>query len=348
VKESGGIELRINKIRSVLQSEDIDSMVVSNIKNVRYISGFTGDEGMAVITEKAAYLIVDGRFTEQAENESKIKVVDYGGNFVKTIGEILKGDNSKKCAFEGNTMTFSEAEHMKDVIKFVSWVAKKDVFETVRMVKDINELKIIKKSLQIALDTFEYVKPQIVAGVSEIDIANEIEYRMKKLGASGPSFDTIVASGKRSALPHGVASKKIIENGDAVVVDMGAVYNGYCSDITRTVFVGGMSKDQERVYDLVAKAQKFAIDAIEAGVACKDVNEVAVNEFRKNAMDKYFVHSLGHGVGLDVHERPFVAGRSSDVFKPGMVVTVEPGLYLPDQFGVRIEDMVMVPLEENV
>ena len=339
--------MRLNKVRKVLQSEDIDSMVVSNIKNVRYISGFTGDEGMAVITEKAAYLIVDGRFTEQAKVESKITVVDYGGNFVRTIGELLKSDDSKKCAFEGNTMTFSEAKHMMDTINFVSWVAKKDVFEKIRMVKDIEELKIIKKSLQIALDTFNYVKPQIVAGVTELDIANEIEYRMKKLGASGPSFDTIVASGKRSALPHGVATKKVIENGDAVVIDMGAIYNGYCSDITRTVFVGGMSKEQERVYDLVAKAQKFAIDAIEAGMPCKDVNEVAVNEFRKNAMDKYFVHSLGHGVGLDVHERPFVAGRSLDAFEPGMVVTVEPGLYLPDQFGVRIEDMVMVPLEEN-
>ncbi len=337
--------LRVDKIRSLLQSEDIDSMVVSNIKNVRYISGFTGDEGMAVITENSAYLVVDGRFTEQAGNESKIEVVDYGGNFVRTIGEILKENNSKKCAFEGNTVSFSEAEHMMKLVDWVSWVAKKDVFEKVRMVKDVNEIKLIQKSLKIALDTFEYVKPQIVAGVSELDIANEIEYRMKKLGASGPSFDTIVASGKRSALPHGVATKKIIENGDAVVIDMGAVYNGYCSDITRTVFVGGMTKEQERVYDLVAKAQKFAIDAIEAGVSCKDVNEVAVNEFRKNAMDKYFVHSLGHGVGLDVHERPFVAGRSCDIFEPGMVVTVEPGLYLPNQFGVRIEDMVMVPLE---
>ena len=339
--------LRLNKVRKVLQSEDIDSMVISNIKNVRYVSGFTGDEGMALITEKDAYLIVDGRFTEQAKNESRIKVVDYGGNFVRTISEILKADNAKKCAFEGNTMTFSEAKHMMDTINFISWVAKKDVFEKIRMVKDINEIKIIKKSLQIALDTFNYVKPQIVAGVTELDIANEIEYRMKKLGASGPSFDTIVASGKRSALPHGVATKKVIENGDAVVIDMGAIYNGYCSDITRTVFVGGMTKEQERVYDLVAKAQKFAIDVIEAGVPCKDVNEVAVNEFRKNGMDKYFVHSLGHGVGLDVHERPFVAGRSLDVFEPGMVVTVEPGLYLPEQFGVRIEDMVMVPLEEN-
>ena len=337
--------MRVDKIRSILQSEDIDSMVISNIKNVRYISGFTGEEGMAVITEKSAYLIVDGRFTEQAKSESKIPVVDYGGSFVKTIGQLLKDNGSKKCAFEGNTITFSEAQHMMETISYISWVAKKDVFEKVRMVKDIEELKIIKKSLQIALDTFEYVKPQVVAGATELDIANEIEYRMKKLGASGPSFDTIVASGKRSALPHGVATKKVIENGDAVVIDMGAVYNGYCSDITRTIFVGGKSKEQERVYDLVAKAQKFAIDAIEAGVSCKDVNEVAVNEFRKNAMDKYFVHSLGHGVGLDVHERPFVAGRSCDVFEPGMVVTVEPGLYLPDQFGVRIEDMVMVPIE---
>jgi len=236
---------------------------------------------------------------------------------------------------------------MMDVINFVSWIAKKDVFEKVRMVKDIEEIKIIKKSLQIALDTFEYIKPQVVAGVTELDIANEIEYKMKKLGASGPSFDTIVASGKRSSLPHGVATKKVIENGDAVVIDMGAIYNGYCSDITRTIFVGGMSKEQERVYDLVKKAQKFAIDAIEAGVSCKEVNEVAVNEFKKNGMEKYFVHSLGHGVGLDVHERPFVAGRSLDVFEPGMVVTVEPGLYLPNQFGVRIEDMVMVPFDEK-
>lgn len=337
--------MRIDKIRKLLNENDIDAMVVSNIKNVRYISNFTGDEGMAVITDKSAYLIVDGRFTEQAKSQSKINVVDYGGNFVKTIGEILKNDSSKKCAFEGNTMTYSEAEHMMNTINFVSWVAQKDVFERVRMIKDVGEIKIIKKSLQIALDTFEYVKPQIVAGVREIDIANEIEYTMKKMGASGPSFDTIVASGKRSALPHGVASNKVIENGDAVVVDMGAVYDGYCSDITRTVFVGGMSKEQERIYDLVAKAQKFAIDAIEEGVSCKEVNEVAVNEFRKNAMDKYFVHSLGHGVGLDVHERPFVAGKSSDVFKPGMVVTVEPGLYLPDKFGVRIEDMIMLSPE---
>lgn len=336
--------MRIDKIRKLLNDENIDSMVISNIKNVRYISGFSGDEGMALITPNNAYLIVDGRFIEQAKCESKLKVIDYNRNFLKTIEELLSSDNSKKCAFEGNTMTYSEADYMINLIKNIEWVAKKDIFEQVRMVKDIEEIKLIKKALKIALDTFEYVKPQIRAGVTERDIANEIEYHMKKLGASGASFETIVASGKRSSLPHGVATNKIIENGDAVVIDMGAVYNGYCSDITRTVFVGGMTKEQECVYNMVANAQRLAIDAIEAGVSCKDVNEVAVNEFRKDEMDKYFVHSLGHGVGLDVHERPFVAGRSSDVFKPGMVVTVEPGLYLPDKFGVRIEDMVMVPL----
>ncbi len=338
--------MRIDKIRKLLNDENIDSMVISNIKNVRYISGFSGDEGMALITPKSAYLIVDGRFIEQAKSESKLKVVDYNRNFLKTIEELLNNDGAKKCAFEGNTMTYSEADYMINLIKNIEWVAKKDIFEQVRMIKDIEEIKLIKKALKIALDTFEYVKPQIRAGVTERDIANEIEYHMKKLGASGPSFDTIVASGKRSSLPHGVATGKVIEEGDTVVIDMGAVYNGYCSDITRTVFVGGMTKEQERIYNMVAKAQRLAIDAIEAGVSCKDVNEVAVNEFRKDEMDKYFVHSLGHGVGLDVHERPFVAGRSSDVFKPGMVVTVEPGLYLPDKFGVRIEDMVMVPLED--
>jgi len=340
--------MRINKIREEMIKEEVEGIVVSNIKNVRYVSGFTGDEGMAVITEENAYLIVDGRFTEQAEQESKIEVVDYGGNFVNTISKLVSGEGIKKIAFEGNDMTYSEAKHLMDTISFAEWKPIKDLFERVRMIKDKSEIILIKKALKIALDTFEYIKPQVTKGIREIDIKNEIEYQMKKRGASGPSFDIIVASGKRSALPHGVATDKIIEDGDAVVIDMGAIYKGYCSDITRTVFVGGMSREQERVYDLVAKAQKAAIDIIESGVSCKEANEVAVNEFKKYAMEKYFVHSLGHGVGLDVHERPFVASRSVDVFKPGMVVTVEPGLYLPDQFGVRIEDMVMVPdVEED-
>lgn len=338
--------MRIDRIREEMQKEEVDGIVISNIKNVRYVSGFTGDEGMAVITEKSEYLIVDGRFTEQAQNESLVEVVDYGGNFVNTISKLIQKDGGKKFAFEGNNMTYSEASHLMNNIAFVDWKPVQDLFERVRMIKDKSEIILIRKALQIALDTFEYVKPQIIAGVREIDIKNEIEYQMKKRGASGPSFDTIVASGKRSSLPHGVASEKVIENGDAVVIDMGAVYNGYCSDITRTIFIGDMTKEQERVYDLVAKAQKVAIDKIENNVSCKDVNEVAIDEFKKYAMEKYFVHSLGHGVGLDVHERPFLASRSSDVFKPGMVVTVEPGLYLPNQFGVRIEDMVMVPIEE--
>ena len=334
--------MRIQKIRQALQKEQAEAIVLSNMKNVRYASGFTGDTGMAVITEKSAYLIVDGRFTEQAKNESKIEVVDYNKNFIKTIESLLKAENIKKCVFEGNTMTYSEADYMMNNISGIEWAATKDLVETIRMIKDKSELKTIQKALKIALDTFESVKKEVVAGVAEIEIANEIEYRMKKMGASGASFETIVASGKRSSLPHGTATEKIIQNGDAVVIDMGAVYNGYCSDITRTIFVGEPTKEQQRVYDLVEKAQKNAIDAINVGVSCKDVNEVAVNEFRKNAMEQYFVHSLGHGVGLDVHERPFVAGRSSDVFESGMVVTVEPGLYLPDQFGVRIEDMVLV------
>lgn len=338
--------MRIDRIREELSKEEVNAIVVSNIKNVRYVSGFTGDEGMAVVTENNAYLIVDGRFTEQAQNESSIEVVDYGGNFTNTISKLLEKDGIKKAAFEGNNMTYSEASHLISTINFVEWKPIKDLFERVRMIKDKNEIILMKKALQIALDTFECVKPQIVPGIREIDIQNEIEYEMKKRGASGPAFEIVVASGKRSALPHGVASEKVIEEGDAVVIDMGAIYKGYCSDITRTIFIGGMSKEQERVYDLVAKAQKAAIDIIEAGVSCKETNEVAVNEFKKYAMEKYFVHSLGHGVGLDVHERPFLASRSIDVLKPGMVVTVEPGLYLPEQFGVRIEDMVMVPIEE--
>lgn len=337
--------MRIKKVREIFEKRNIDSFLITDIKNIRYLSGFTGDEGMMLITPQSEYLIVDGRFTEQAEKESKVTVVDYNGSFIKSIEVLLKKDKSKKCGFEGRKLTYLEADNVMKTISAVKWSAERDIVETVRIIKEPNEIEAIKKALKIALDTYEYIKKQIVPGVREIDIANEIEYKMKKLGATGPSFDTIIASGTRSSLPHGTATNKMIKNGDSVVIDMGAVWNGYCSDITRTVFVGEPSKEQQRVYDLVEKAQKFAIDAINPGKKCSDINQVAVDEFKKNSMEKYFVHSLGHGVGLDVHERPYVSEKSEDVFAPGMVVTVEPGLYLPDKFGVRIEDMIL--LEER-
>ena len=165
---------------------------------------------------------------------------------------------------------------------------------------------------------------------------------MKKKGADGVAFETIVASGKRSSLPHGTVTNKKIEFGDAIVIDMGAKYQGYCSDMTRTIFMGDMTKEQQQIYEIVEKAQKDAIDAIDVGVKCSKPCEIVIEEFKKYNLDQYFIHSLGHGVGLDVHERPYIATKSTDEFQSGIIVAIEPGIYLPNKFGVRIENTVIV------
>lgn len=334
--------MRITKLLNELVKNGQDAFLITNMKNIRYLTGFTGDTGKLLITPKKQYLIVDGRFTEQAEKECSIEIVDYEKSFIKTIKKLLNAQNAKKCAFEGSNVTFNEFDTLKKNLENIELVSDDTTIETLRMKKDKDEIAKIKQALKIALDTFEEIKTSIVPGVTEKEVATEIEYMMKRKGAEGVSFETIVASGKRSSLPHGTPTDKKIEFGDAVVIDMGAIYEGYCSDITRTIFVGDMTKEQERVYEIVEKAQQKAMDAIKAGLNCNEPHDVVVREFSKDNLAEYFVHALGHGVGMDVHERPFLSPKSSDVFESGMIVTVEPGIYLPNKFGIRIEDMVML------
>ncbi|MBQ7668703.1 MAG: aminopeptidase P family protein [Clostridia bacterium] len=325
-----------------MEEEKLDAFLVTNMKNIRYLSGFTGDTGKLLITHNHKYLIVDGRFLEQAAKETNVEVIDYDKSFSKTIKRLCDENNAKKCAFESNDVTFGEYDALKKVMDSIELVPDNTTIENIRLVKDEGEIKLIKHALKIALETFEEIKTKIVPGVTEREISAEIEYMMKLKGAEGVAFETIVASGKRSSLPHGTATDKKIEYGDAVVIDMGALYNGYNSDITRTIFVGDMSKEQERIYEIVEKAQKKGIEAIKVGEKSSVPHNLVVEEFAKDNLDEYFVHSLGHGVGIDVHERPFLSPRGADTFQSGMIVTVEPGIYLPDKFGVRIEDMIMI------
>jgi len=334
--------MRIEKLINELLKKEQEAFLVTNMKNIRYLTGFTGDAGKLLIMPDKQYLIVDGRFTEQAEKQCSIEVVDYDKSFIKTINKLAQSHNVKKCAFEGNNITFNEFDTLKKNLENIELVSDDTTIETIRMKKDKEEIEKVKHALKIALETFEEIKTNIVPGVTEKEVATEIEYTMKRKGAEGISFETIVASGKRSSLPHGTATDKKIEFGDAVVIDMGAIYDGYCSDITRTIFVGDMTREQEKVYEIVEKAQQKGINAIKAGVSCSEPHNLVVDEFAKDNLAEYFVHSLGHGVGMDVHERPFLSPKSSDVFEPGMIVTVEPGIYLPDNFGIRIEDMVMI------
>lgn len=334
--------MRINKLLNELEGLQLKAIIVSNLNNIRYLSGFTGDTGKLLITANKSYIIVDGRFTEQAANETDLEVVDYEGSFFKTINKLLNKEQIVKCGFETVDTTYKEYELLRKELEGKELVPTEGIIEKIRMIKEKSEIKLIKKALDIANSTFEEIRPQIVPGLTEKEISAEIEYRMKKKGAEGVAFETVVASGKRSSLPHGTATDKKIEYGDAVVIDMGAKYQGYCSDMTRTIFIGEMTEEQQRIYEIVEKAQKDAIEAIDIGVKCSRPCEVVIGEFKKYDLDKYFIHSLGHGVGLDVHERPYIATRSADEFQSGMIVAIEPGIYLPDNFGVRIEDMVII------
>ncbi len=334
--------MRIQKLLGKMNENKQDAYLVTNMKNIRYLSGFTGDTGKLLITQNNKYLIVDGRFLEQAAIETNFEVVDYDKSFVKTIKRLCDKNGVKRCAFEGGNVTYSEYDTLKKTLEGIELVSDSTSIEDIRLIKDEAEIKLIKHALKIALETFEEVKTKVVPGVTEKEVAAEIEYRMKLSGADGPAFETIVASGKRSSLPHGTPTNKKIEYGDTVVIDMGASYNGYNSDMTRTIFVGDMTSEQERIYEIVEKAQKKGIEAIRVGEKVSVPHNIVVEEFKKDNLDEYFVHSLGHGVGMDVHERPYLSPRGVDIFAPGMIVTVEPGIYLPDNFGIRIEDMIMI------
>lgn len=334
--------MRINKLIRELESLELKALLVSNLNNIRYLSGFTGDTGKLLVTLNNSYIIVDGRFIEQAVNETSLEVIDYEGSFEKTINKLLDKEEIEKCGFESVDTTYKEYDLLKKELENKELVPTQGVIEKIRMIKEKSEIKLIKKALDIANSTFEEIKVQIVPGISEKEISAEIEYKMKKKGADGIAFETIVASGKRSSLPHGTATDKKIEVGDTVVIDMGAKYKGYCSDMTRTLFVGEPTKEQQQIYEIVEKAQKEAIEAIDVAVKCSKPCEIVIEEFKKYNLEQYFTHALGHGVGLDVHERPYISTKSIDEFQPGIVVAIEPGIYLPNKFGVRIEDMVVI------
>lgn len=334
---------RIQKLIEVFNESNIEAFLVTNMKNIRYLTGFTGDTGRVIITGDKAALVVDGRFTEQAQKESSIEVIDYNGNFTKTIYEICKNNSVRNLGFESTNLSYSEYLYIKDIMLDIDLVPMADSIEKLRMYKDKEEIETIKEAARIADTTLErIIRKTIKTGMTERDIAAEIEYQFRKLGASGPSFNTIVVSGTRTSLPHGVPTDKKVENGDMITMDIGCVYDGYCSDITRTIFLGTPHDIAKKTYNQVLEVQKETIEYINEGMKCRDAEVFARGKFNDMGMEKYFVHSLGHGVGLDVHEMPTVSEKSRFNIEKGMVFTVEPGLYIPEVLGVRIEDMVYV------
>ncbi len=338
------METAVTKIRQALKNYPIDAVMLTSSQNRFYVTGFDSSAGLAIITPKTAVFATDFRYFEDAVQKihgfTVVKVGD-GRTYLNVIGDIINSENITRLGFEDRSMTYAEYVQRKNAID-AELVPMGDFMDTLRMVKEPYELSAIEKAQRIAEESFEAILPIIRVGITEREISARLVYEMAHRGSQRVSFDPIVVSGKNGSLCHGKPTDKIVESGEFVTLDFGATYNGYCSDMTRTVAVGKPSDEMIRVYETVLKAQNEAINSAKAGILGSDLDSVARNIITDAGYGEYFGHSLGHGLGIDVHD---AGGASLSYQKPlpeGFVCTIEPGIYIPGKFGVRIEDFVVL------
>lgn len=336
---------RLNKLRDALAKIGADALITERDVNRRYLSGFTGSTGWVIVTEKDAFLVTDFRYIDQAQEQCPdFTVVNNQRKAVEAITQVLKQAGVKRLAFESSLSYGSYAE-WSQAFDGVELVLTSGLLEKLRMYKEASEVEIVRKAVKIADDAFQHILGYIKPGVSESDIALELEFFMRRQGASGIGFDIIVASGPRGALPHGRASEKLIQAGELVTLDFGAQFQGYNSDITRTVAVGEPSAKMKEIYDIVLKAQIAGVDALRPGITGKEADAVTRDIITAAGYGDAYGHSAGHGLGMDVHELPNLSTVSPFVLEPGMLVTMEPGIYMSGLGGVRIEDDVLITEE---
>ncbi|MCX7843275.1 MAG: Xaa-Pro peptidase family protein [Clostridia bacterium] len=334
---------RLDKFREKLREMNIEAALVTKRENYAYLSGFTGSTAWLVISQEDASLITDFRYAEQAARQAHgYNIVRYQGSALTAINDIISGKRLEALGFEETGTTYDKYLEYKDKLNVKGLVPLKGAVESLRIVKDSTEIETIKKAVSIADQAFAHVLSHIRPGVAEMEIAAEIEYFMKKQGAKGASFETIVASGERAAMPHGVASERRLKYGDVITLDFGAIYNDYCSDMTRTVFLGQPDEELKKIYGIVLKAQKMAASGAFAGLTGRQIDCIARDFIAGQGFGEYFGHGLGHGVGLEIHEEPRLSTAGCVEMKDGMVVTAEPGIYIPGLGGVRIEDIVVI------
>lgn len=334
--------MKLTKLREQMQKQELDSLLVTNPYNLRFITGFTGTAGLALITPNDAWFITDFRYTEQAgEQVKEFKVVQAQKGLLDEVARIVQEAAVERLAFEQDYMTFATYSQYQDKLT-ATLEPVSGLIEQLRMVKAPEEIDVLKAAAKIADDAFEHICTYIKPGMTELQVSNELEFFMREQGATSSSFDIIVASGLRSALPHGVASDKKIEQGDLITLDFGALYQGYVSDITRTVAVGEPSDKLKEIYKIVLDSQVLALEKIKPGMTGIEADAIARDYIKSKGYGEAFGHSTGHGIGLEVHEGPGLSFRSETVLEPNMAVTVEPGIYLPGIGGVRIEDDILI------
>ena len=339
---------RQKKLREQLGSSRLDSLLVSHLPNIRYLCGFTGSAGFLLVVEAGSVFFTDVRYDTQAREEIKgAKVVIARKALLNAVGEWIGGRHKRArrwiLGIDAEHVTVAERKRLMDLLPSGVRLANAPVLiERARMGKDDEELDRIRSAVTLGASLFDRAVAVMRAGVKEAEVAAEMEYAAREGGAEAMSFPTIIASGARSALPHGRASDQPIARAGFVVCDFGVILDGYCSDQTRTVWVGPVPADALLAYEAVREAQQAAVLAVQPGVSVGEVDGAARKVLRKAGLGRYFTHSTGHGVGIEIHEAPRVAAGQKEILQPGMVITIEPGVYFPGKWGVRIEDMVAV------
>lgn len=344
--------VRLRALRAAMPKEEVEALLVTHLPDVRWLCGFTGSNAALAVTAAKAVLFTDGRYTFQAKQETQAARVAISAKSALIEACAFLEHSARSAAYDPEHTSVAALEMMRSAIagkirrSFFSPLRRPLVSE-LRMVKEAEEVRVMQQAAGLGDQLFLNVLPHVAAGITEAEIAARMEFAARRSGAEGMSFETIVASGPRSALPHGRASEAKLPRNGFITLDFGVILKGYCSDMTRTVCVGKLSNPERAAYDAVLEAQQAGVAAVKPGATCAEVDEAARAVLRKAGLARYFTHSTGHGVGLEIHEAPRLAAGQTLELKPGMVVTIEPGIYLAGRFGIRIEDMVAVTQRGN-
>ena len=340
-------KMRRRAAQVTAQRAGVEGLLLTHAPDVRYLSGFTGSNGALAIVGGKGALFTDGRYTTQAREEALgLRVVISPKSASVAAAEWLVARGVQKCGFDAAQTTVAALTRLRTSLpaklRRSFFVPTEALVARLREVKDADEIARMRRAAKVGCSLFDVALKYLAPGVQESEVAAQMELAARRAGADGMSFETIVASGKRSALPHGRATSAKLPKRGFCTMDFGVLLNGYCSDMTRSVHLGKPTSRERDVYHLVLDAQVAGIEAVKPGATCGEVDEAARSVLRRGKLDKFFTHSTGHGVGLEIHEGPRLAFRQTQVLEPGMVITIEPGVYLPGEFGVRIEDMVLV------
>jgi len=337
------------KIKEMLAEKHADVFWLPNREKsgqpgTRYLSGFTGSDSHLLITKKKSYLITDGRYIVAAKKEvAGCEIADVGEQpFIELLKKILPRSGAKTILIDGSVTAFSLVEKIREKIPGLKIQNQDGLLHEIRRVKDVAEIKLLKKAAEISCAAFEKFLPFVKAGVTEKQLAKKLTELMIECGAEGAAFPPIIASGKNSALPHAVPTDKKLKRGELVVIDFGAVYKGYVSDMTRTVAIGKVSPRLAKMYETVREAQRFGCEAARAGGSARAIDSACRRVLAAHKLETYFTHAAGHGIGLEIHELPAIGPKSEQALETGEVITCEPGVYIEGVGGVRIEDSLVI------